>query len=547
MDSSVDYTATRYEDIRFTMTRQIRSIWMISREYGELAGAGGIKDMVCQLSRALGAGTARSVSVVIPLYGFIDPEKHGFLPLEDPLAPGKPLCIPINMNQPDRSIREEAGYYYKQDGQVRLYLVDAVRFREKKSIYTYTTEEAQGSEWKKSSAGHHDYFAMNVLHQKASLELMIALGAKVDVIHCHDGHTGLLAALIREKSGYISYFRGTGCLVTIHNAGYGYHQEIADIPYAVSITGLPVRVVESCQLERKFDPLLVAGVYALVNTVSENYARELQETVQDSMTGWLGHELKRRHIVLEGVTNGIDPRSFPPKVFPGVAEKMHFDPADPKDTLSGKKRCKNELVRLTGGSFHRVAGYGRLSGDSDMVLLTYVGRLNEQKGVDILLDALPQLFAATPGVQMLVLGSGWTEIEDRLVGMTTLEAFKGRLCYLRGYDPDLANQIFAAGDFFVLPSRFEPCGLTDFMAQLYGNLPIAHLVGGLVKVIDGKTGIGYDDNSARGLVDAIERALALSDKKKRRMQLRAVQTIHERYTWSKVMHKYLDLYRKSMP
>ena len=149
------------------------------------------------------------------------------------------------MHQPDAYVQEEVGYYVQKINRVHIYLVDAARFRQKSAVYTYTEDDEIMVSWQKKSMGHHDYFAMNLLHQKAALELMVCLDAKPDIIHCHDGHTAVLPALIRENPGYRSYFRATGCLVTIHNAGFGYHQEVADIPYARSITGLPDQIINS--------------------------------------------------------------------------------------------------------------------------------------------------------------------------------------------------------------------------------------------------------------------------------------------------------------
>jgi len=176
-----------------------------------------------------------------------------------------------------------------------------------------------------------------------------------------------------------------------------------------------------------------------------------------------------------------------------------------------------------------------------------VGRLGEQKGVDIFIDALELLLKRDTAFKVLFLGNGDPVLEERLLGLTREEGFRGQVCFLRGYSSELARRIYCGGDFFVIPSRYEPCGLTDFIAQLYGNIPIVHHVGGLVKVRDGYTGIAYYDNSPTGLVTALERALELfSDRNAmRKMQVQAVREIEDKYTWSKVMMKYVELYRKA--
>ena len=529
--------------------KQIRNIWMLSREYGSLAGAGGVKDVACQLAETLARWTGRSLHVVLPLYGFIDAQALGFQPLEDPLCRDRMLRLPVDMHLPDTTVYEEVCYFYQKISRVHIYLVDAHRFREKSNVYTYTEIDETRLSWQKKSMGHHDYFAMNLLHQKAALELMISLGATPDVIHCHDGHTAILPALIRENPGYRAYFRGTGCLVTIHNAGNGYHQEVADIPYARSITGLTDHVINASLLDGTFDPFLVAGHYAVLNTVSENYARELQETGSDQLTGWLGHELKKRNVTLEGVTNGIDPGLFSSSVVAGGNPKMLFDPGTSGDNLSGKVCCKSDLLSQIAGSgeLEGVERFGTLNNSVDSPLFTFIGRLSEQKGVDILMEVLGVLLQKNVHIQMLVLGSGANRFESRLIALTENKQLQGRMCFLKGFSPELANRIYAAGDFFIVPSRYEPCGLTDFIAQLFGNIPVVHHVGGLVKVKDNVTGITYSGDSPDDLLEALVRALALyvDTPQKRKIQLQAVEEIVLKYTWTNVMRKYLELYREA--
>lgn len=526
----------------------VTNIWMLSREYGSLAGAGGVKDVVCQLSKSLARWSGRSVHVVLPLYGFMSVDTTAFKILEDPLMPGKKLNLVIDMSLPDEKVSESVSYYYARLDKVHVYLVDAKRFSDKKSVYTYTKEEETKHAWQKASAGHHDYFAMNVLLQKSALELMLALQEKPDQIHCHDGHTALTPALIREIPGYRSYFRGTGCLTTIHNAGYGYHQEVADIPYAHSITGLSEETLEKNQLEDKFDPLLVAGAFGLINTVSENYADELQTTQYDKMTGWLGHELGSRGILLEGITNGIDPDEFSPlgEKWP---EEYRFNPGAIEDNLEGKARFKQNFTQdlARNSEYSGIEQFGHIDSTHNSPLFSFIGRLSGQKGVDLLLEVLPVFLAQNSTVNLVILGSGQAELETRLQHFAREERFTGRICYLKGFNSELADKVYCAGDYFVIPSRFEPCGLTDFIAQLYGNIPIAHHVGGLVKVVDGVTGLAYGGSGSSDLLDALNRALVLESQpaRKRQIQLQAVDTIENKFTWSKVMQSYMELYRRS--
>jgi starch synthase len=283
--------------------------------------------------------------------------------------------------------------------------------------------------------------------------------------------------------------------------------------------------------------------------VSENYARELQETDNDRLTGGLGHELLQRDVVLEGITNGIEPNLFTTAAIAGDDRSMLFDPGNGEDDLAGKIRCKEVLFDQLrqGGFLQGIRCYGGLQKNVPNPLFTFIGRLSEQKGVDILLEVFEVLQAKHSEIQLLVLGTGGSEIDTRLKHLTQTDRLRGRMCYLQGYSPEMANRVFAAGDFFVVPSRYEPCGLTDFIAQLYGNIPVVHHVGGLVKVIDGVTGLAYRGDSPDDLLAALQRALDVyrNPELKRRIQLQAVQEIERNYTWSKVMRKYLELYRKA--
>lgn len=531
--------------------RQIRNIWMVSREYGELAGAGGVKDVVVQLAEALARWSASEVRVVLPRYGFMDADRLGFTRLDDPDNLHETLSVAVDMNEPEKYVREAVRFSFRVINNVTVYLVEAERFAEKTEVYTYSAVDEQRVWWQKRAMGHHDYFAMNLLLQKAALQLMICLGEKPDVIHCHDGHTALIPVLIRELEGYRTFFRSTPCLVTIHNAGYGYHQEIADIPYAKSTTGLPGYIIDEYQLERKFDPFLVAGDYAVLNTVSENYARELQETDKDRLSGWLGHELLRRGITVAGVTNGIDPGLMQFGNDGMGGEDCHFNPADPLDTLQGKSRCKANLLAELSAELWAVEGVERFgtlaAGDPKRPLFTFIGRLSGQKGVDLLTVAIPRFFDASELPQLIVLGSGSPGMEMPLVQLAADSRWHGRICFLRGFNPELAGKIYAAGDFFVIPSRFEPCGLTDFIAQLHGNIPIVHHVGGLVKVRNMETGIAYLGETPDDLLTALQKGLAVyhDQQLKRQLQRQAVVVIQAQYTWDKVMHHYLQLYSEA--
>lgn len=520
---------------------------MLSREYGSLAGAGGVKDVVSQLSTALAGANGRKVSVVLPCYGFMNPVKLGFKRLQDPLDPDRLLEFDVPMDYTDLERRERVSVWHSVLEGVHIYLLEAERFLEKQGVYTYSREEFQRESWKVQGMGHIDYFAMNILLQKAGLDLIMLLDEKPQVIHCHDGHTAVAPAIIRECPGYSNYFRDTASVVSIHNAGVGYHQEVSDLPFVRAITGLPWRVINNSLLEHSFDPFLAAAPYAAISTVSENYAHELQRTDADYLTGWLGHRLLDNGVNIVGITNGIDQHEFSPErsVAMGIAEGYVVD--DKSDDLEGKRACKQDLMtfaaKTPGEDEENRIGY--LTQDYSVPLYTFIGRLSEQKGVDILIDAIRLFLDDDTDAAFVCLGSGGEALEAALADVARDDKYEGRVCFLRGYDPELANRVYAAGDFFVIPSRYEPCGLTDFIAQLFGNLPIVHHIGGLVKVIDGETGFAYHENSPEVLAEALHTARRVFDDKDkmRAMQTAAVGKIAKQHTWQTVMDSYVELYQ----
>lgn len=520
---------------------------MFSREYGNLAGAGGVKDVVSQLSTALAAWNGRKVSVVLPCYGFMNPVKLGFKRLRDPLDPDRLLEFDVSMDYTDLERRERVGVWFSVMEGVNLYLLEAERFLEKQGVYTYTREEFQRESWKIQGLGHIDYFAMNILLQKAGLDLIMLLDEKPQVIHCHDGHTAVAPAIIRECAGYRNYFRDTAAVVSIHNAGAGYHQEVSDLSFVRAITGLPWRVINNSLLEHSFDPFLAAAPYAAISTVSENYAHELQKTDADYLTGWLGHRLLNSGVNIVGITNGIDRHEFSPQRSEVIGIAASYDIDDEAVNLDGKLRCKQDLLDYAesppGEDEENRIGY--LTQDCSVPLYTFIGRLSNQKGVDILIDAIRLFLDDDTAASFVCLGSGGEALEAALAAVALDEQYKGRVCFLRGYDPELANRVYAAGDFFVIPSRYEPCGLTDFIAQLFGNLPIVHHIGGLVKVVDGETGFAYHENSPEVLCDAMHEARRVfKDKARiRTMQTAAVKKIAEQHTWEHVMDSYVQLYK----
>jgi starch synthase len=508
------------------------AVWHVAREYAGIAEAGGVKDVVRGLAEAQARAGAQT-SVVLPLYGFLPRE----------LGQGKPVAA-FRLSLPDQDkenalFEEEARVFAVHKEGVRLLFVESPRFADKRNVYVYTAEEEEENHWRKRGTGHWDFHQMNILLQRAALESAIALGGIPEIFHCHDGHTAFLPALMREDPRYADRFASAGALLTIHNAGSGYHQEVWDLEFARLLTGLPDTVLRKGLLNGTVDPILLAGFYAQLVTVSEQYAIELLNERDGKMSGGLGQALRERGIPLRGITNGVDPAPWDPRSPEKAGLPQRFDPLT--GDLEGKRTCRRDLAKKL--------GIPLLDETAEGLLYAFVGRLTGQKGIDVLFHALRQLLPTRPDRWFVILGQGEKEKEAMLEWLAADVSSHGRLIFIARYDPALATLIYAASDFFLIPSAYEPCGLTDFIAQLLGSIPIVHRVGGLVKVRDGETGFSYDEHNAAALAAAVDRSTALFHEKPHlleRIRRNAFGEIFSDHTWDRVLAEgYIPLYREA--
>jgi starch synthase len=546
-------------------------IWHVSREYAGIAEAGGLKDVVTGLSTAQ-ARLGIPVAAVLPCYGFLDPKalRAESLPLRLSLELPSGYEASDPVREPVQVLR------FRRDG-VQIFLLKSARTSGKRAVYTYTVEDELENQHRRRGTGHWDAHHLNLTLQRGALELARsyrALGWKRPpaLFHCHDGHSAFLPALLRRSARYRWRLRRCRALITVHNAGWGYHQEIHDLEFARQLTGLPAEVLRLGLLQGTVDPLVLGPRFALVNTVSEQYALEIGSGQLDELTGGLGRAYREAGVRILGITNGIDPRPYDPRQPEQAGLPFGFDPS--RGDWDGKRLCRKHLLEeLAQGIAERperpeflrsgrsasarlfpqdseLAGlrcYGSIK-EGSAPLFTFVGRLTGQKGVDVLAEAISRLLGRRAALRFLFLGQGEQQFEDRLIELARGPAGSGRVCLLIGYNPVAAKLSFAAGDFFLVPSRYEPCGLTDLYAQMMGNLPIVHGVGGLVKVKHGENGYSYREHSAEALSAAILQAL--EDYRRRpdhleAMRRQAFAEVLRHYTWERVLEeRYLPLYRE---
>lgn len=340
-----------------------------------------------------------------------------------------------------------------------------------------------------------------------------------DVIHCHDWQTGLAPAYL-----HYSGRPRPATVLTIHNLAFpgrfprSLMDEIGLPPHAYSIDGVEYYGDIS---------FLKAGLQFAdrITTVSPTYAREIQTDVGGMGFGGL---LRARSADLHGILNGIDTSVWDPATDGDIAQHYGIE------TLELRPRNKVRLQQRLG-----------LTVDENAMLIGVISRLSGQKGLDLLIECLPVLLAE--GVQLALLGSGDVDLEH---GFRNAAAFHaGQIGAVIGYDESLAHLIQAGADALLVPSRFEPCGLTQLCALRYGNVPIVSRVGGLEDtVVDSSdaeaaaTGFKFAPVDADNLADALRRAAALFRDQSawREMQRRGMSTD---VSWRSRAQRYADIYR----
>ncbi len=347
-----------------------------------------------------------------------------------------------------------------------------------------------------------------------------AVAARLDfvphVVHAHDWHAAALAALMRHAALLPPGFAGLPSVLTVHNAQYQGWADAADV---VAWSRLPGTLAGALALHGKGN-LLHAGLRTAdrVTTVSPTYAREL---LLPAVAYGLEHAFADLGPRLVGVLNGLDLEAFDPATDASLA--AGYD----ADDLSGKATCRAALSR-------------ELGLDPRRPLLGVVSRLADQKGIDLLIDALPAVL--DQGWNLALLGAGDPVLEAAL--SAAFAAHPDRLGGRIGYDEGLARRIYAGADALVVPSRFEPCGLAQLIAMRYGTLPVARATGGLLDTIDdGRTGFLFTTAEAPALVAALARARLIHDDRARWRGMQAA-AMAMRFDWARAAHAYDDLYRE---
>ena len=333
---------------------------------------------------------------------------------------------------------EPVGIEKLENDGVTVYLVSSDRYFSDK-IYRGGTEEGE----------QYAFFTRAVLNALPMLDFV------PQVIHCNDWHTAMMPMLAKTQYGGMMQ-SSMRYLLTIHNIAY---QGKFSFDFVGDFLGVDWKYYtpEFMELNGCASFMKAGCVFSdRINTVSPSYAAEIRTPYYGE---GLDGILNARSAQLSGIINGIDRVNFNPHADPLIP--AHFDRAH----LGGKAQCKAAMQRELG-----------LAERKDVPLFAMVTRMTEQKGFDLVMCVLDELMCRND-IQLVVLGSGDERFENFMRGAEN--RYKGRLCAYIGYNEELAHLIYAGSDFYLMPSRFEPCGLSQMIAMRYGSLPIVRETGGL--------------------------------------------------------------------
>ena len=469
-------------------------ILFVASEVAPWSKTGGLGDVAGALPRAL-ADRGHAVSVVTPRYGTIDAQAEGF--------ERKDAVV---------RVRGEATAVWVKRGKPTVWLVEHERlFGARRGLY------GEGGHDYADNAERFTYLC------RAALALPAATGMRPRIVHANDWQAGLVPFLLRHEHSQDPHLAGARTVFTIHNLAYQGVFPKAVVPHL----GLPWDVFRYEAMEY-FDQLsfMKAGlVFAdALTTVSPTYAREIR-------TPEGGHSLdallRHRAADLHGILNGIDVAEWDP------ATDRHLPAHYSARALAGKARCKAALQAEMG-----------LPVRPDVPIAAVVSRLAEQKGMDLLVAAIPELLSRE--AQLVVLGSGDRRLEADLV--RAARERPDRLAVRIGFDEGLAHRIEAGADVFLMPSRFEPCGLNQMYSLRYGTVPVVRSVGGLhdtVEDYDGwnrGTGFKFRDYHPAALLLAVRRALEVH-RDRRAWRGLVARGMAEDFSWERSAASYEALYR----
>jgi starch synthase len=473
------------------------SIAHISAEYYPYARTGGLAEAVAGLAtfqRAAGL----DVTAILPLYRTVRDEDPDLEPV------GPPLMLALGPRAEEARIFRVAGPVTGP----QVFFIEHLEYFNRPGIY---------------GEGGHDYPDNARRFAFFTLAAMTALPRLVQgpvLVHAHDWHTALAPVYLRTVLSGVPHGREATLVLSVHNPGYQGHFP----PEVMPEIGLPWELYNWRQLEWYGKVNLLKGGLAFadyVTTVSPTQARELRTPAGGfglhDVFIWLGERLV-------GVLNGIDQRVWNPATDPMITAQYSAD------KLEGKRRCKAALQRSFGLPQRRRTP-----------LFGMAGRLVAQKGFDLILQARDLLGR---DAQFVFLGSGDPYYEHALVDLA--KSAPNRIGVQLDFTDRLEHRLMAGADIFLMPSVYEPCGLTQMRSQRYGAPPIVRRVGGLADTVeDGVTGFAFDEYTPAAFQEAGLRALG-SFADTARWQAMVRRGMGRDFSWERSVDQYLDVYRRAI-
>ncbi|MBI4688753.1 MAG: glycogen synthase [Nitrospirae bacterium] len=372
-----------------------------------------------------------------------------------------------------------------------------------------------------------DNAARFIFFSRGILEACKALKIKPDIIHCHDWQTGLVPLYLKTIYKPDKFFNKTSTVITVHNLGYQGLFSPSEMP----LTGLDRALFnpEGIEFYGKIN-FLKAGLISadLITAVSDNYSKEI---LNKEYGFGLEGVLKKRSASLSGIINGIDYGEWNPKTDIFIAKK--YSDSD----IAGKRECKQQLLK---DCF--------IKPNAEMPVVGMVGRLSSQKGLDLVLESIEGIVST--GAYLIIIGKGDEMFHKRL--SETAEKYKGNIHVKIGFNDALAHKIYAGSDIFLMPSKYEPCGLGQMIAMRYGTIPVVRKTGGLADtvsdyepLIGAGTGFLFEDYNRSALQDCLKRAMCVYVDKPRWQNL-IRNAMKMDFSWNASAKKYVNLFRKAI-
>ena len=478
-------------------------ILLASSEVYPYSKTGGLGDAVGALGKAL-ATEGHHVGIITPLYRGIREKLSGLRRVD------WKFDLPLGTKRVTAEL-----FALDVSTRLTIYFIDKPAYFDRPGIYN-----DNGSDY----ADNAERF---IFLSKCVVNLARHLPFKPDVLHLHDWPVGMAALMVQHEAKTSVWDNRPRVCCTIHNLAY---QGVFP-GSAFSLLNLPASwfTADTTEFYGQINCLKTGIACAdAVTTVSPRYAREI--TTQEYGAG-LDGLLRKRQNVLTGILNGVDYEEWNTISNPCLAASFSAD------NMSGKAICKSALQERFG-----------LTVDSHIPLFGTVTRLADQKGIDLLLTVLNEMISE--GIQFVMLGSGAKHYEELSVRMAERNSTKVGVQI--GYDHALAHQIEAGCDFYLMPSRFEPCGLNQLYSLRYGTIPIVRRTGGLddtvIDAVDGgvaANGIKFGDPTPSGLTKAIRKSLTLFENKVLMTHYR-IQGIAADFSWEQSVRAYERVYKDEL-